>query len=998
MEKKKQKWILPVVLVVVLLCGGILLMKASSSKNVDNQTNKMLTDANMEETANVENKILSETEENESIIAGENLVQNPNFAEADLSVWEDGIGEASISQKTAENAIFDDIRTYGMISGRTSSQDCFEQEMTALIKSGGEYEYSFYVMLDSEDYANAPAVQREVCFAPYVVTEEATTYWGSYSEGILDGNCIRQIEAGEWVKFSGVFKPKFDGSAQKLAIRILEQGTDYGSGDCVKGTYYVAGVYICEKQTVKKEIEADIPNLKNIISSAEGLGEDCYMGTSIVQSELSDETLMQLVTKHFNAVTFGNELKMDALFDYHDNNNSAPGFELISWTRADGTVMEDYEVPVLNYSRAESMLDQLKEWNDAHPDDTIKVRGHVLVWHSQAPEWFFHEDWDINKEYVSAEEMDVRQEWYIKTVLEHFLGEDSAYKDMFYGWDVVNEAVSDSTGTYRNDTENSSWWKVYGNETYIINAFRYANRYAPKELELYYNDYNECNNPKVEGIVKLLQEVKSHEKEGTLPTRISGMGMQAHHNMFSPTVSQIKEAAVAYGEIVGKIQLTEFDIKASDDFDGTDATLADEYTREAYRYKEIYDMLKEVDAIDGIDVNNITIWGVIDGNSWLQSSNSVGGASDGSKRQVPLLFDDDYKAKPAFYAFTDPEQLEPYIQNITVVQAAGGDDKYTNGIEYAIDGIDASVIPVWDKDGLYLKVLVSDTSADEFDGVSVYVDWEKSMCDDANVTCVSRSRTDANTDANGYIVEIELKKELAVAQEFAIDVVVTDADNKYALNDNRLLHDSSSKYFAVAVTKPYITIANVANTEVQIDGEIDAVWDSAEEIPLTITSGSPKASTSMKALWDNDYLYILAVITDSELDKSSTQAHEQDSVEVFIDENNHKSDSYEEDDKQYRINYDNEQTFNGVNCTAAHVISATKITANGYVVEAKFQWTEITPKAGAVIGLELQINDCEQGGRIGTVSWYDESGQGWSLPKVFGSALLSENAVVSTRQ
>ena len=33
-------------------------------------------------------------------------------------------------------------------------------------------------------------------------------------------------------------------------------------------------------------------------------------------SEISDDTLMELVEKHFNAVTFGNELKPDALFNY----------------------------------------------------------------------------------------------------------------------------------------------------------------------------------------------------------------------------------------------------------------------------------------------------------------------------------------------------------------------------------------------------------------------------------------------------------------------------------------------------------------------------------------------------------------------------------------------------------------------------------------------------------------------------------------------------------
>lgn len=125
------------------------------------------------------------------------------------------------------------------------------------------------------------------------------------------------------------------------------------------------------------------------------------------------------------------------------------------------------------------------------------------------------------------------------------------------------------------------------------------------------------------------------------------------------------------------------------------------------------------------------------------------------------------------------------------------------------------------------------------------------------------------------------------------------------------------------------------------------------------------------------------------LNNASGNAHEQDSLEVFIDENNHKSGSYEQDDKQYRISYTNDQSFNGTKCIAENVTSVAKVTADGYVIEAKFKWTDITPVAGMEIGLEFQINDADAtGSRIGTLSWYDETGMGWSSPGVYGTVKL----------
>lgn len=399
--------------------------------------------------------------------------------------------------------------------------------------------------------------------------------------------------------------------------------------------------------------EEEIPALRDCVEQKMG----CRIGCAITGQEPWDIPLWNLVTTHFNAVTLGNELKPDSLFGY--SNGKCPG------TLEAELNGETITVPVMNFSNPEKILNKLLKWNETHPDREIKVRGHVLVWHSQTPEWFFHEDYDKTKPYVSKEEMDKRQEWYIREVLTHFVGDDSPYKNLFYGWDVVNEAVSDGSGSYRTDAENpnedlsndthgnnSSWWHVYQSEDYIINAFKYANKYAPEQLELYYNDYNECMAKKRAGIVALLKAVKEQEGKPGEGTRITAMGMQGHYGVDSPSYTEVETSAKAYGEVVGSIQITEWDLSSSDDYDGSAESKEKEYEKMRKTYNLQYYALQSVKA-SGVNVTGITFWGTVDKYSWLQHRSTVGGGSNKEKAQCPLLFDDLYKPKPAFWVFAE---------------------------------------------------------------------------------------------------------------------------------------------------------------------------------------------------------------------------------------------------------------------------------------------------------------------------------------------------------
>ena len=580
-------------------------------------------------------------------------------------------------------------------------------------------------------------------------------------------------------------------------------------------------------------VQTDIPDLYKSVASADGIGEDAIVGTCFGNSTYNDPKVMQLVTKHFNAVTLENELKPEL----------------------NG---EQIDVPTLDHSRTDPILDKIAEWNSKNPDHKIRVRGHVLVWHSQTPEWFFHEGYDKTKDYVKPEEMNKRLEWYIKSVLTYYTGDQSKYKDLFYGFDVVNEAISDATATYRTDTEQggdnlsddthgskSSWWKVYGSNEFIINAFKFANKYAPASVELYYNDYNECDAKKRGGIIKLINDVKAAEG-----TRISGFGMQGHYSVNAPSVTQFEEAVKDYAKVVDKVMLTELDLKPSATFDGSEAKLADELNREGDYYARLYDTAKNLKK-SGINFSGITVWGVIDTNSWLQDANNVGGASDGKMKVYPLLFDGNYQAKLTYWAFVDPTKIEP------------------------------------------------------------------------------------------------------------VD----------------------------ALKRPTIEIAQGT---VNVDGEIDDAWKNAETVKLEIVVQSVAVTCDAKLLWDKDNLYVLMDVKDKDLNDASADEWQQDSIEVFIDEDHKKPESYQPDDKQYRVSYKNKLSFNGEKCKAENMKSAVKLTDGGYLVEASFKWTDITPEAGkTVIGLELQVNDAtSKGERSGTLSWADDTGTGYMNPSVLGNAKL----------
>ncbi len=174
-----------------------------------------------------------------------------------------------------------------------------------------------------------------------------------------------------------------------------------------------------------------------------------------------------------------------------------------------------------------------------------------------------------------------------------------------------------------------------------------------------------------------------------------------------------------------------------------------------------------------------------------------------------------------------------------------------------------------------------------------------------------------------------------------------------------------------------------------IDGIVDNAWSNAPEIPVNQFQMAWQGATGIaKALWDDENLYVLVQVSDAQLDKSSANTYEQDSVEVFVDENNGKTSFYQEDDGQYRVNFDNETSFNPSGI-AAGFVSATKVSGTNYIVEMKIPFKTVNPQEDSTIGFDVQINDAKDGARQSVAAWNDTTGNGYQDTSGYGMLTLA---------
>lgn len=271
-------------------------------------------------------------------------------------------------------------------------------------------------------------------------------------------------------------------------------------------------------------------------------------------------------------------------------------------------------------------------WKDADSivsfavNNNLRVRGHALCWHEQAPMWMFK---DENGNEASKELLLSRLKDHIFTIV-------NRYKGKIYAWDVVNEAIDDDSTKF---LRNSLWYKICG-EDFIVKAFEYAHEADPN-AKLYYNDYNAVRPEKRERIYRLLKKLV----DAKVP--IHGVGIQGHWSIFEPSEAELRKAIEQYSSLGLDVQITELDMsiykwekeRRAKRPDESDELTPELEQQQIDQYAKVFKIFREYRK----NITGITFWNLSDRYTWLDNYPVPG------RKNYPLLFDTNLQPKKAFW-------------------------------------------------------------------------------------------------------------------------------------------------------------------------------------------------------------------------------------------------------------------------------------------------------------------------------------------------------------
>jgi endo-1,4-beta-xylanase len=759
------------------------------------------------------------------------------------------------------------------------------------------------------------------------------------------------ISTSDWVELKGTFS--FNANLTDLSFYIESSTVD--------ASYYIDDVLVVmtEQPKVTPPVQTDLAKLKEVYS------DYFEIGAALEPIQLDGKS-RELLDLHFNSIVAENAMKPGSI-------NSTKG--------------------TYNFTGADALADHAR-------DNGVKMRFHTLVWHSQAAEWMFKTE-DGSATLTPSE---ANKELVLQRLREYLGVVVPRYADIASDWDVVNEVIDEGRP---NGMRDSLWYQLTG-EDFIKVAFtetrrlldeKYAEdpiQYAiAKDSKLIINDYSTHNPQKAAFLFNLVERLRA---DGV---PIDGVGHQTHINIGGPSIQQISDSIRMFGEAGFDNQLTEFDVSVyTNNTDAYQEVPEELLAKQGYRYKQLFEEFKRLDDEGRTSENpegwisNLTFWGIADNHTWLHNRPIT-------RQDAPFAFDENFQAKPAYWGMVDPSKLVAVKK--TADSAYGTPDlsevndfiwNTVPAIQLEKSGtLEAEMQTLWDDDHLYVKASVTDSSLLTGDIVELFVQDGDSIV----AVQVARGSTASIETATGYTIVAQIPlsaNELGSKVSFDIRVSDSGSDDGTEHGKNGSIiswsdlgnaQDTNSDGYGELTLIEATKISNVKYGTPIIDGDMDKVWNRANLLTTDIeVEGGEGSIAEFYTLWDDTHLYIYAVVTDKYLSDASVNPWEQDSIEVFVDQNNGKTSFYEADDGQYRINYNNVHTVGG-HASHDNYTSATKLVygagdiVTGYVVEVAIQLDTITPRKGIPLGFDIQVNNDDNGtGQRDSVwMWNDPTGKSY---------------------
>jgi len=279
----------------------------------------------------------------------------------------------------------------------------------------------------------------------------------------------------------------------------------------------------------------------------------------------------------------------------------------------------------------------------------MRIRGHNLVWATgaQTPSYAFGD----------GTNSPANQAVVTNNIREHIQAEVTHFGDKVYAWDVVNEPLDPSQPDCLN---HGPFYNVLG-KSYIDIALQAAREFAPPGTELFINDYSTTDPNRLACLVRVVQDLQSRG----IP--IDAVGHEMHVNINYPTPEAFEDAVRTVARLGVDQQVTEFDMSVYNAGDNTSNYGANGGTvplsiiaQQGYLYEQYFRTFRRLKH----HISAVTIWGMADDDTWLDSFPI-------NRLDLPLPFDTELQAKPAYWGIVDPTQLPGFGLTFSVTSKTG---------------------------------------------------------------------------------------------------------------------------------------------------------------------------------------------------------------------------------------------------------------------------------------------------------------------------------------